>query len=432
MSNPPRRSIEPRERARHRIVVLTGNHLCHNPRVIKEADALAAAGYEVEVLGAWIDESLAQRDRELMARRGWKFTVVADTCRGSVARRFRRATGSLEGRWRRRAYLRRGRLHPHLLGRAAIALAHAALKRDASLFIAHSEQALWVAQQLLEQGKCVGVDMEDWFSEDLLPEARRTRPVAWLAELERELLARGTYRICTSAVMSDALAGAYAVAPPDVVYNVFPWADRAAIDGLTKDRRDRARVSIHWFSQTLGRGRGLGDLLRTLPLLKEPVEVHLRGTPASDWESTFHEACDPAFRPWVTVHPLVSNEELLSRIAEHDVGFAGEETYCRSRELTVTNKLFQYLLGGLAIAASNTLGQCEIAADAGEAVQIYASGDVQALAGVVNRWIDDRSSLARARQAALTIAQQRYSWEREAPQVVSAADQAIFARATTC
>jgi glycosyltransferase involved in cell wall biosynthesis len=132
------------------------------------------------------------------------------------------------------------------------------------------------------------------------------------------------------------------------------------------------------------------------------------------------------------VHPLVSNEELLSRIAEHDIGFAGEETYCRSRELTVTNKLFQYLLGGLAIAASNTLGQCEIAADAGEAVQIYASGDVQALAGLVNRWIDDRSSLARARQAALTIAQQRYSWEREAPQVVSAADQAIFARATTC
>ena len=42
------------------------------------------------------------------------------------------------------------------------------------------------------------------------------------------------------------------------------------------------------------------------------------------------------------VHPVVHNDELLSRIAEHDIGFAGEMKYCQSRDLTVTNKIFTF------------------------------------------------------------------------------------------
>ena len=37
------------------------------------------------------------------------------------------------------------------------------------------------------------VDLEDWFSEDLLPEARRHRPLRLLRSLERELLSRGAF-----------------------------------------------------------------------------------------------------------------------------------------------------------------------------------------------------------------------------------------------
>jgi len=44
---------------------------------------------------------------------------------------------------------------------------------------------------------------------------------------------------------------------------------------------------------------------------------------------------------------------LLSRIAEHDIGFAGEMKHCRSRDLTVTNKILQYLLAGIAVVAGN-------------------------------------------------------------------------------
>ena len=35
-----------------KVVLPSGNPLCHNPRVVKEAEALASAGHEVEVLGS--------------------------------------------------------------------------------------------------------------------------------------------------------------------------------------------------------------------------------------------------------------------------------------------------------------------------------------------------------------------------------------------
>src|SRR5207244_12822049 len=86
----------------------------------------------------------------------------------------------------------------------------------------------------------------------------------------------------------------------------------------------------------------------------------------------------------ICVHPLVTNDQLLPRIAEHDIGFAGETTLCRSRDLTITNKILHYLLGGLAVVASDTSGQREVACQAPAAVHLYPSGDPGGLGARLN------------------------------------------------
>src|SRR4029077_21139565 len=111
----------------------------------------------------------------------------------------------------------------------------------------------------------VGIDMEDWYSEDLTLEARKSRPVRLLRELERELLTSGAHATCTSRAMSEALAKEFGCQKPAVIYNAFRWSDRRFIDSSFKDRGNRRFPSIHWFSQTLGHGRGLEDLIATLP-----------------------------------------------------------------------------------------------------------------------------------------------------------------------
>lgn len=407
--------------ARARIVIISGNHLCHNPRVLKEAATLAAVGYRVTVLGAWLDPDLKKRDQALIDTGRCQFIPVIDATNGGApwqVLRARRKLASLLGQGV-------GVENAWQLGGAYPALRRTAFRSEADLYIAHSEQGMAVALDLMREGRCVAVDMEDWYSEDLPPEARRKRPIRLLRNLERELLRHGAYASCPSAAMSGALAAAYDCSPPRVVYNAFPWTDRAAPGAEIEDRRERAIPSIHWFSQTIGPGRGLEDLFAALPLIDRAVELHLRGTAVAGLSDWLAKLVPGPVRARVFVRGLVTNDKLAARISEHDIGFAGEQGYSRSRETTVTNKILQYLLGGLAVVASDTEGQREVARQAEGAVHLYPPGDPAALAGQINTLLGSPERLARAKAAALRAAEERFCWERQAPVLLAAVEQAL-------
>jgi glycosyltransferase involved in cell wall biosynthesis len=388
------------------IAILTGSHLCHNPRVIKEATALAEAGYDVCVLGAWFIPTLKARDQKLLSTLPFRFHPVVDST-VSAWRRFdiraRRKVGliahqilKMENRWQ--------------LGYGYDALRQAAFDCNADLYLAHSESAMAVGADLLRNGRRVGVDMEDWFSEDLLPEARRHRPLSLLQNLERELLSLGAYQSCPSHSMSEALARAYRCAPPGVICNSFHWSERKSIDDLILDRKNRLIPSIHWFSQTLGPGRGLETLFAALPLVVHQAEIHLRGN-VRGFEQWLWNLVPESWRDRIFIHDVVSNQKLLSRIAEHDIGFAGEMTYCRNRDLTITNKILQYFLAGLAVVASDTEGQREVATKAPDSVLLYPSNHAESLAESLNGLLGSTERLRRAKVGALRAANEVFSWE---------------------
>jgi glycosyltransferase involved in cell wall biosynthesis len=396
-----------------RIVLISGNSLCHNPRVMKTATTLARHGYDVHVLGAWLEADLKARDQAMLARVPFRFEPVFDatlpgffrTTAHTLQRARRKVANTVYGLtgWQSRDQLGYG--IGRLLARAR-ALA-------ADLYIAHSEPALYVAWRLMQDGRRGGVDMEDWYSQDLLADARAQRPLNLLRRLESALLVKGAYATCPSRAMSEVMAAAYGGKPPAVIYNAFPTAERAAIDGVRKDRRDTGLPSIYWFSQTLGPGRGLEDLIAALPLFDRDVEVHLRGRAAPGMNEWIRLQTPARWHERVFLHPLVPNEELLSRLAEHDIGFAGEQPFCRSRDLTVTNKILHYLLGGLAVVASDTAGQREVAMQASGAVTLYEPGNPAALAQALRTLIDSPDDLVRAKAASLQAAERTFCWERQ-------------------
>jgi len=119
------------------------------------------------------------------------------------------------------------------------------------------------------------------------------------------------------------------------------------------------------------------------------------------------------------VHGLVENEELLSRIAEHDLGFAGELSEPPSRNLTITNKFFQYLQAGLAVVASDTVGQVEGASEAKGAILNFRSGESISLAEKVGGLLRDRGALQKMRQSAWN-AGARLTWENESQRILAA------------
>lgn len=410
---------------KRRVAILTAAPLSLNPRALKEAETIRRAGFEVVVYGASYDEGQRETDERIASHHSFFFRSVLPVGEDklkwhpqSVWRRIRTRAGvdlnrylHIENSWQ--------------LGTAIVQLEKEARKAESDYYIAHLEQGAWVGARLHRSGSRVGIDMEDWYSEDLTPEARKSRPLHLLRDLERELLTSGAHATCPSHAMSEALAGEFGCPQPTVVYNAFPWSDRAYMDGLSKDRRHPNLPSIHWFSQTLGRGRGLEDLISALPLLKHDAEIHLRGKPISGFDAWLANRLSGSWHRRIVVHPLVSNTELLSRIAEHDIGFAGETTSIRSRDLTVTNKILYYLLAGLAVVASETAGQREVATQAPGGVSLYPPGDVPALAARLNTFLGSADALKQAKNAALAAAEKTFCWERQEKALLESIKQAL-------
>lgn len=410
--------------ASQRIVLLTGNPLCSNPRVIKEASALTEAGYEVIVHGAWSTEQGVETDRNVAEQGGYTFIPVLppNTLEGKLHRLVQRAARKVmpSSRW--------------TFGLMPLALERGAKLLKPDLAIAHSEPSLLAAVPLRQIGIKVGVDMEDWFSEDLPVNARRGRPVALLRKAEGQLLRCASHATCTTEAMADALVREYGCPRPTRIYNVFPepklngpeFCDRGARSRSQSGGPSRGRsvVSIHWFSQTIGPGRGLEELFAALETWPGGFEVHLRGNLGS-YEGWLQSVIPDALQRKVFVHALVSIEDLPERIAEHDIGFAGELTSIRSRDLTATNKIFQYLQSGLAVVASDTAGQKEVAAAAPDAVRIYRSGDRDDLQRALRGWLNSPDELARAKAAAREVAAAKFCWEREKLRLVDAVAAAV-------
>ena len=402
-----------------KISILIGGHLCTAPRPQKEADVLASAGHNVTVYGVWFDSELVRRDRMITASKSWTFKPVLDF---RSQYRFTRWQVRLKARLAKEIYQKTGRFSPYLLGYGAFSMLNAARYAKADLTIVHSELGLWVGSHLIDEGFCIGVDFEDWFSEDLPPQARIARPIAYLKVLEAKLLHNCEYCLTTSYALADTMARTYLAPKPKVVYNAFPWEERKHIDGQTKDRKNLELASIHWFSQTIGPGRGIEMLMEALPYLAHFAEIHLRGNYTDSVRQWLEPQIPPEWKQYVFIHSTVPSDDLLSRISEHDIGLALETADIKSRNFTVTNKLFQYLQAGLAISATNTTGQREIFSAYSEIGILLHRNTSRALASAINGFLNSPTNLSNAKAASLNAAQTTFNWECEASKIAQLAE----------
>ena len=395
-----------------KICILTQSHLCRNPRVVKEAIALDSAGYEVVILTTFTYPDLLTEDLRLIENTGIQLKAAVNMMPSEAGRLYRfkeRLIRRLAGE----AIARLGLENVFVLGYDYRKNLKAAIREKADLYTCHQEVSTVIGCKLISSGFKVAFDLEDWYSHDLLPEANRSRPIGLLEKYEKKALQKGILAYTTSKVLADALGSFAGTTPPLVLQNVFPFGDRARLDHQFKDRVNPDMPSIHWYSQTIGPGRGIEFLIDSLHDIHTPVEFHLRGNLFKDFQQELTSRFPVDKGHCLFFHPLVPPGELLSRIAEHDIGLATEEYAPDSRNLTITNKILQYLQGGIAVVATDTLGQQEVAEEAPGAVFLFKNKDRKDLAIVLNRLLLDRELLAAAKKSALDVAKDKFCWEKQ-------------------
>lgn len=384
-----------------RIAIVTSGHLSTNPRVWREADALSAAGHDVIVTGVWFDTQHAAWDVALLAGRRWSFLPAADL-RGDSARsrlaRLKARARSKVGRTRLRLGLGDD---PHALGYAVDRLERTARKLAPDLAITHLEPGLWVAERLTRTGLAVALDIEDWYSENHAGVSADDAGRQQLARLEQRMFpaARGTST--TSWAMAHALSDSCAMTAPLVVYNGTDVPPLLRVS-------DNGPLALVWVSQTVGAGRGLEDLFAALRRVDAPWRLTVIGTAAPEIRRWADAQLGPA-AAHVRWQSRVAPQELPAIIGAHHVGLALEVPRSLNKDLTVSNKLFHYLQGGLGVIASETAGQREVLSQVPAHGALFPAGDADALASRLAAWAEPGAAVRHDREARHAAANARFA-----------------------
>lgn len=424
------------------ICIVTSKHVSYNPRVVKEADALSAAGHAVTVVTVCNHHEQARLDEGVMATRGWRLLTV-NSRRQGVGERCRWLWMALRQRLFAKVLSRftlRCGIAERAAGREFPELRRLAGTVAADLYIAHHAEALgaaWAAAR--RHGARFAFDAEDFHSgmfspvpappagapleesvRQLLaiaagqPKGREQRCVEFL---EQTYLPRCDYLTAASDGIGLAYALKYGLPRPTTILNVFPLGNTES--DVTVARQPSPPFKLYWYSQVIGPGRGLETAVEALPLLAAPCELHLRGTAQPDYVAQLQErAAELEVAGRLFLHPPCPPDDLVREAARYDIGLALENAVELNRLICVTNKIFTYLNAGLAVVASDTPGQAGIMAQIPQAGAVCRMNDAQSLAAAVNGLVAAPGKLAEARRAARRAAEERFCWEREAEKLV--------------
>ena len=404
------------------VCIVSPGNLASNPRLVKEADALHGAGYEVTVVACDYSAELRSTDDAIEARVPWTVMRVprplGERVVTAAARRLARmvaATGAAVS----------ARLAARATGGPVSTLRRAARDVTADLYIAHYVAGLAaVAPVARQRGAMLGFDAEDFHSGEGTGGADEDFRMKLIEAVEQAALPSCAYATAASPLIGQAYAGRYGIAPTTVL-NVFPldMAPAAPHQG------DPTRLKAYWFSQTIGLDRGLQPFLQAMARTRGHVTLDIRG--GNQWgggDRLMALARELGVADRVSVLPKAPPDEMVRLSAAYDIGLSLETAGTENHQICLTNKLFTYLLAGIPTMMSDTRAQREFAPALGAAGMLVSLSDPGTIAAALDDLGEAPARLAEAKRTAWRLGRERYNWGVERDFLLKAVDRAFTLR----
>lgn len=393
------------------VCLITPGHLASTPRLLKEADALVAAGYRVHVVAGRHYQPADPLDTAILKEAQWSCTRVdARTFPAAFARklfrRFARAIISRTGN----ASLRIAACAQHA---ESIHLSAVSSKIPAQLYIGHCLAGLSAAALAAHRRNVpYGFDAEDFHDWETFEIMRSKSATTAGRILQSQLLPACVHLTAASPLIAETLQRHYHVTAR-VLLNVFPRAMAPLVPVDPGPISSARPARLYWFSQTIGPGRGLEPLLAALGRMHVPAELHLRGFVAPDYAAQLQRLAAGVGSLPLCCHPPAPAAEMARLAASADLGLSIEESAPPNRDLCLTNKIFIYLLAGIPQLLSNTTAQQSLAPALGNAALLADIHRPSELAQRLDIFLSNPAAMAQARQFARQLSQSRYCWDIE-------------------
>ena len=394
-----------------KIVLITSGQPSTNPRLVKEADALTEAGYSVTVIYQYYNEWATALDHEFLKVKKWEAICVGGNPMTEKAIYFSSLTKYKIAKKLINLKCISAKLSLLAIGRGTCTMIKKAKKVKADLYIAHNLAALPAAVIAAKknQSKC-GFDAEDFHRNEVSNDSRDV-DVKLKTYIEDNFLPQIDYLTTSSDQISSAYQFLYPKLKATTVLNVFPFENLQA-----KENRNGEGLKLFWFSQTIGNGRGLEDVIKAVAELNQlNIELHLLGKSDFTTKAYFKKiASDYGLdETKIVFHNPIAANKIINFASSFDVGLATEIGDPLNRNLCLTNKLFTYLNAGLAIICSETAAQKLFLEKYQGIGNSYPIGNVEGLKSIISQYYTNKSLLANHQLKAITLAKEELNWDNE-------------------
>ncbi len=400
-----------------KVCLVSGSHLCTNPRLVKEAHALSGAGYSVHVIAGRSYPPNDDFDAQITARATWSYTIVDyhGKWRTVLQKVIHKVSRFIIKNWPGAPLFIAAHAHHRAWGQIMKAAAH----HVPHIYIGHTLVGLAAAAEAARKnGVKLGFDAEDFHSQETINASQDPAEKNAIYRLESTYLPQCEHLTAASPLIAEAYANRYHVPTPSVVQNTFPLSE-------SPPRQPPARApelptKLYWFSQTIGSGRGLEEFIQALTQVRARVCLSLRGKVLDQtYPDTLRNlALSSGFTGQIEILPPAPAEEMVRLAAEHDIGLALENSFPLNRDICLTNKIYTYLLAGLPILCTPTSAQKRIAEELGSAAKIIDLKDAISTAEQIDDLIRNQAKFEQARITAWKHGQDRYNWDFESKELI--------------
>jgi hypothetical protein len=377
--------------------------------MLKAAESLREAGYDVRVVSANFESWATDADRYLHSTRSLDWTIV-DYSRASANMMRVRAGARMRSARSLARIAGAARLPLPLLGRATTRvfpeLVRATVQRPVDLVFGGGGALAATAAAARRLHVPYAVDLEDLHSGEHSDTAEGRLSQALAEAAEKLVFQQAVFLTTASESMADAYRDKYGRRPL-VINNTFPLPLR----GPDFSPRNTP-LRLYWFSQTIGPRRGLEDCVAAVGMADLRCELHLRGKPVAGYLAALREYGKRCARGLdIISHDPAPPDEIVESSREMDIGLAVEPGFGENNRRALSNKAFTYILAGLAVVFTDTPGQHDLAMDLGPGALLYVPGDVKSLASGLRAWAENPAQLLAARRAAWAAACRRWHWK---------------------
>lgn len=412
------------------ITALVTNDFYRDPRVYKTAHSLSAAGHDVTVVSIVDAEPGEERAGPIaVVRLENRYGRTLAGALGAVSSLFSRARGSTEGAcpvpparpvddvrsqgWRYRAA---DCLEFAFLAYRNLRWALALRARRSEIYYANDLDTLLCAYLLsrLHRSRLI-YDSHELYVECIEGSKRTLRSL--LRRFEGSLIRRCDAVFTVNRSIAEELSRRYQIATPSAIYN----CPTRTTEGVRPAEVAGRPIRII-YQGIYAADRGLEEIVLSQKDLRHcELDLRVLFSDPSDEERLARLIERENLSDSVRIIPPVAMQDLVRGLGGYDIGIIAYKPACLNNYYATPNKLFEYMMGGLALASSdlpeirNVITRCENGV-------LFDPGDPHEIAMKLQELVSDPHLLETMKERSRYYSETVFTWENQERAILDAVE----------